>query len=65
MGLLSRLLGVVSGPEPRAPERETFRCLNCGGVHTKQHQTCPDCGGSFVVRDTAEDEEPAQEAPWK
>jgi hypothetical protein len=65
MGFLNRLLGLVSGAGPRASDRETFRCLSCGGAHTKQYQTCPDCGGSFVVPDTADEDASVDEAPWK
>jgi rRNA maturation endonuclease Nob1 len=27
-----------------------FRCIQCGNYFHRNHHTCPDCGGNFVVR---------------
>jgi rRNA maturation endonuclease Nob1 len=57
MGVVDFLVSIVQGPgRPDRDDDPPYRCIKCGGGHDREFQTCPDCGGSFVVPDTSEDE---------
>jgi rRNA maturation endonuclease Nob1 len=65
MGLLDLLHELVQGPGVPGPSRDPrFRCLQCGTGHDREHQTCPECGGSFVVPDTDEEGSGDEDPPW-
>jgi hypothetical protein len=66
MGLLDRLRELVQGPGvPGSGRAPPFRCLKCGVAHDRDYETCPECGGSFVVRDTGEQGSGPEDPPWQ
>jgi lipopolysaccharide biosynthesis regulator YciM len=68
MGLFDRLRSLVAGAGlPSANDDAPFRCLKCGMGHDREHQTCPSCGGSFVVPNTSDEPtaRDAEEPPWR
>ena len=66
MGLIDRLRSIVQAPGDQESGRALpFRCLKCGAGHDREYESCPECGGSFVVPATAEDGAGPEEPPWQ
>jgi rRNA maturation endonuclease Nob1 len=48
MALLEKLKRLIETPSV-GEEEENFRCIRCGKSFERDYQTCPECGGQFVV----------------